>query len=619
MPLQNQTTANVLDFGADPTGASDSRQAFQDGFDSLAVDGQFVMPAGRFKLVMTGTTPGGQVTNSYILISRSCTIVGQGAQTVLECGPDPIPAGIISEVFRIAPGATVSFDNFIAEGPTTVAPGSNPGFSAIDQATTALYLFHLPDVSGDTSFTLTRVETRNKWYTIVSLDAGVGLDPHTITVKDCKLDTYAGVLGCFTPNGGQRTLICENVKFPRSGIPAIENGPLDADGNPTMPAYSHTMYVGVGVKLRIKGCEFDEAELNCLQQWSSSGHEGTKQDAIFDDVYVGPGVKGSLYTNGYETVRFIDCALHPLGGVYYGGDCSFVQTKIGCPVAAGFGPVIATVVYEACEFGPMARIVPQGGVHSINGSTAKRGVAPDPITGVMPSMNNLFTPKASADRYRPSEININGGVYQGGIAAGEDATELICPEDGTVMMCDAEVIGRHGMGSGAIGIRQGSTGRVLVSNTPFRIPSDGGVLYAAYCAAGVAPNSLVMRGCFFSDAMPFAADSAQDVRPCEGTREEAVPSAGVLVLPDGFNYDLVHVSGTNTISNVVISNSPRPDWYIYNQRCYRGRLTIIAVDGLALAPGTGVGALDISQAVTLAAGAQQTLEHNPDLCTWKLV
>lgn len=611
MPLTNQPTANVLDFGADPSGVNDSRQAVQDAINSLAPGGQLVIPSGTTRCEL--------VNQNYIEITRDITITGTGPDSIFYPTPDPRPIDV-SDLFRVTAASQVVIENLTLQGPKLVDftlnpgyhldPGGNPLAQAIIRAV------HYPDIYGPSTLTMRNIRWLGNWYSCLSIDQGAGLDPFTAEISDSYVWCYASALGLFIPNGGVRNLKCRRVVFPRSGIPAVENGPLNADGTPSVQPYGQTVYFTPGGGIEFEDCEWVASEKNAVQAFSGGGHEGVAQPQVYTNCYIRPGCKGAVLTGGADKTWFRGGRLESLEGVNYSGEVGFEGVEINCPVTAAFGPAIATVTYNDCEFGPMARIAPQGGTHQITGGMCARGIA----AGA--GANTLFSPKAAPAGAPESLVIVNGGVWQGGINPGEAATELICPEAGTVRMSRAQVCGNYGLNgsSGPIGLRNGSTGRVEVEDTHFDIPSNNGNMYAGYCSAGIAANSLVMRRCTFSDGIPFATDSPQDCSPCEGTRTGAVASAATVLLPDAYNYNTLHLSGTVNVAQIVVSNqTAHPEWWEYNQMCYRGRLTLIADDGLTLISGTGVGALALAAPITLAAGQRVTLEHNPATLTWQAV
>ena len=81
------TVVNVLDYGADPTGSTDSQPAIQAAIDSLSTTssasatggGTVYIPAGKFKI------------NSTLKIGYGITLLGNGAgfRAVLKNSSDP--------------------------------------------------------------------------------------------------------------------------------------------------------------------------------------------------------------------------------------------------------------------------------------------------------------------------------------------------------------------------------------------------------------------------------------------------------------------------------------------------------------------------------------------------
>lgn len=117
---------NVLDFGADPTGVADSRQACQDAIDKCRADGggTVYFPAGTYKIVPT-TSPDSKPNGLLIEFTtqhnpnQRVMLVGEGKATILQ------PAGDDMYVIRLA-------DSYCAiKDLSIVNSGSFTGVSAI--------------------------------------------------------------------------------------------------------------------------------------------------------------------------------------------------------------------------------------------------------------------------------------------------------------------------------------------------------------------------------------------------------------------------------------------------------------------------------------------------------
>lgn len=87
-----RSNTNVLDYGADPTGLTDSRAAIQSAIDATRPGGTCLMPAGRYLVAATSTT----TLANVLRLRPGVRLAGVGAgQTYLlrgSCGSAPIVA-----------------------------------------------------------------------------------------------------------------------------------------------------------------------------------------------------------------------------------------------------------------------------------------------------------------------------------------------------------------------------------------------------------------------------------------------------------------------------------------------------------------------------------------------
>jgi hypothetical protein len=100
--------ANVLTFGADPTGVSDSSSAFASAFAALSSGGICIVPQGSYKIAALVTCPGGVIMYGAGVAATILNVSGSGQVVLSGFGIEIRDMQVTSSITPTAPSMAIS-------------------------------------------------------------------------------------------------------------------------------------------------------------------------------------------------------------------------------------------------------------------------------------------------------------------------------------------------------------------------------------------------------------------------------------------------------------------------------------------------------------------------------